>query len=98
MVTRTEVIVDYRIDRLWLRVTLRAAELGLTITQLAARMGIHRTRLLKACEQRAVSRAWFERLSEALEMPSILAWGTELAPVPNVSPEKMRKALRRKLQ
>jgi hypothetical protein len=103
-VTFTQTTVDHEIDRLWLRVTLRAAELGLTITQVAKRMGVHRTRLLKACEQPAVTRAWFWRLSVALEMgPPETAhlsaiWSRPVPEAPNVSAEKMRRALRRKMR
>lgn len=97
LVTFTQTTTDREIDRLWLRVELRAAELGLTLTAVAGRMGISRTRLTKGCGRAQIPRAWFARLSAALEMAP-LDWCRELRAAPRVSAEKMQRLLRAKLR
>lgn len=98
-VTFTQTTVDCEIDRLWLRVTLRAAELGITLGEVARRMGVKPPRLNAMCGKSTITRAAFWRLSAALEMGSSFAhWAEPLPKVPSVSPEKMRKKLRRKLR
>lgn len=100
-VTFTQTTVDCEIDRLWLRVTLRAAELGITLGEVARRMGVSPPRLNAMCEKSTITRGSFERLSRALELWAALdgaIWSVELPKVPNVSQEKMRKKLRRKLR
>ncbi len=98
-VTFTKTTVDRDIDRLWLRVELRAAELGIPLKEVARRMKIKAPRLNAICSQRTITRVGFERLSKALEMaPGGLLWHQPLLPVPRVSAEKMRRAVRRKLK
>lgn len=84
-------------DRLWLRVELRAAELGLTLGEVAQRMGISRPRLSALYSEATITREAFARLSSALEM-TLELWERELAKVPKVSAEKMQKSVRRKMR
>lgn len=102
-VTFTQTTVDREVDRLWLRVEIRAAELGIDQTELALRMGISRRQLRRVCGDTKISRERFQQLAKALEgvVPGQLPdlwWERPIPKVPNVSAEKMQRAVRSKLQ
>jgi transcriptional regulator with XRE-family HTH domain len=102
-VTFTQTTVDCEIDRLWLRVEIRAAELGIDQTEVARRMGISRRQLRRVFGGVKITRERFQKLAKALEgvVPGQLPdlwWERPIPKAPNVSAEKMRRALRRKLQ
>lgn len=99
-VTFTQTTVDREIDRLWLRVSLRAAELGITLSEVARRMGVTPQRLNYICSQRTITRAGFERLGKALGLEPWdgAHWRLPLPKVPRVSVEMMQRALRNKLR
>ena len=101
-VTFTQTTVDRRIDRLWLRVQLRAAELGITQVEVARRMGIKSPRLVAICSAPSITRRMFERLDEALSgdqrTGELAAWWTDPLPkVPRISREKMLAKVRAKI-
>lgn len=100
-VTFTQTTVDREIDRLWLRVELRAAELGITLKEVARRMGVKGPYLNKLCSESTITRRAFKRLDAALGGDGLMVgsfWRAPLPKVPKVSAAKMQKALRSKLQ
>lgn len=98
--TITELVAVRKIDRLWLRVQLRAAALGITQKEVARRIGVHAPRLNAICSQPTIRLDTFERLTRALDgsWPVLPAWWVEPLKVPRISQEKMLKAVRSKLR
>lgn len=94
-ITHTQTTVDREIDRLWLRVQLRAAELGITQKQIAEQMGISPPRLTNLLAKRTLTRAMFQRLCKVLGGD---AWTFVPLHVPRVSLAKMKAAVRAKLR
>lgn len=97
-VTFTQTTVDRRIDRLWLRVQLRCAELGLTQVQLAKRLGVRPSRLVALLGRPTITRSAFFRIVKALG-PGMgpKPWWEAPLKVPQISAAKVREKLRRKI-
>lgn len=89
--------VDRVVDRLRLRVELRAAELGISLREMARRMGVSHARLHTLCARPGISREAFAKIVAAAGGEG--EWLTR--PLPQLQPmtaEKMRAALRRKIR
>jgi transcriptional regulator with XRE-family HTH domain len=99
-VTETTVRTVLTVDRLALRVQLRAAELGLTQSDVARRMGVTLARLVNMVGNHTVTWRAFERVSKALELdPGDGWWETPLRrPPPPISAKRVQRELRNKMR